>query len=895
MRITPPVLSCACALLVVSPLFAGTTERTSTRVESSSTVESTAEHELARRQDNVTRARAAIEAGDHAMKQRDYETAFAQYKAACDLLTDSVATRDLRDEALDGFCEAASRLAEQRIAEGRYQDAALTAKAVLDPQYDPHCHRAIVILAHLEDPNYYNKTITPKFRGNVEEVKRLFQEAEGFYQTGRYDMAFKRCEQILNLDPYNISARKLEEKVDRARDDYAVEAYNETRARSVWEVDKQWERPVRRFGLNGPEAIVQTKVDTRGTELITNKLNRIVIPKIEFREATVREAIDFLKQKSRELDTQEPDPTKRGVNIVLKLDSGPAIAAPAPVSGEAAASTAPAIPGLDATPAIAPAAAPAGPTTNPADARITLSLSNIPLIEALRYITNLANLKIKIDPYAVAVVPITENTEALVTKEYKVPPGFISNTSNAGTTGSLNAPASGGRGGAGGGTRDATGAGSSIAARASAIDFLKGQGVEFPPGASANYLAGSSRLVVRNTQTNLDLVDTLVDAATGPGQSIRQVEIESKFVEVTQNNLKEMSFSTLVGPFNFPGTSTDRVDLFGGTTGTGTAVNASDFPSSTTGLQSTTSGLRSGNVAISANAIDALLFPGGAGAVAPGIFGVAGRLTDPQFQVVMRALNQKKGVDLLSSPRVTTKSGQKAVIEIIREFRYPTEFNPPQIPQNFGGNSSGGTGGGSTLAVFPVTPTTPTAFETRNTGVTLEVEPTVGPDGYTIDLNLVPQVVEFEGFINYGSPIRTINPATLGLGGTAALALGASSSIVLTDNVINQPIFSTRKVTTSVSIWDGQTVVLGGLIREDVQKVEDKVPLFGDIPIIGRLFRSNVDQHLKRNLVIFVTARLINPAGEAVQQDEEKEEVVETLGLPTAPVQPLPEAPLFQK
>jgi len=194
MRITPPVLSCACALLVVSPLFAGTTERTSTRVESSSTVESTAEHELARRQDNVTRARAAIEAGDHAMKQRDYETAFAQYKAACDLLTDSVATRDLRDEALDGFCEAASRLAEQRIAEGRYQDAALTAKAVLDPQYDPHCHRAIVILAHLEDPNYYNKTITPKFRGNVEEVKRLFQEAEGFYQTGRYDMAFKRCE-----------------------------------------------------------------------------------------------------------------------------------------------------------------------------------------------------------------------------------------------------------------------------------------------------------------------------------------------------------------------------------------------------------------------------------------------------------------------------------------------------------------------------------------------------------------------------------------------------------------------------------------------------------------------------------------------------------------------------
>src|SRR5207248_4564861 len=161
---------------------------------------------------------------------------------------------------------------------------------------------------------------------------------------------------------------------------------------------------------------------------------------------------------------------------------------------------------------------------------------------------------------------------------------------------------------------------------------------------------------------------------------------------------------------------------------------------------------------------------------------------------------------------------------------------------------------------FPVTPTTPTAFETRNTGVLLEVEPVVGPDGVTIDLNLVPQVVEFEGFINYGSPIRTFSTN----------ALGMSTDHVITDNVINQPIFSSRKVTTSVSVWDGQTVVLGGLIREDVQKTEDKVPIVGDIPLVGRLFRTNVDQHIKRNLVIFVTARLINPCGLPVNPTEEE-------------------------
>ena len=300
-----------------------------------------------------------------------------------------------------------------------------------------------------------------------------------------------------------------------------------------------------------------------------------------------------------------------------------------------------------------------------------------------------------------------------------------------------------------------------------------------------------------------------------------------------------------------------------------------------------TAGNRSGNLALSANAIDALLFPiTGSSSLAPAIGAISGVFTDPQFQLVIRGLNQKKGVDLLSSPKVTTKSGQRAVIEIIREFRYPTEFTPPQIPQTFQTPTTVGLlggGGGTSNGSFPVTPTTPTAFETRNTGVTLEVEPVVGPDGYTIDLNLVPQVVEFEGFINYGSPITSTvtNPIT-----------GVSTQNVITPNVINQPIFSTRKVTTSVSVFDGSTVVLGGLIREDVQKVEDKVPLIGDVPIIGRLFRSSVDQHLKTNLIIFVSAKLINPAGELVRSEDDKEEVVETIAPPE--IAPL-ELPLMPK
>jgi len=176
-----------------------------------------------------------------------------------------------------------------------------------------------------------------------------------------------------------------------------------------------------------------------------------------------------------------------------------------------------------------------------------------------------------------------------------------------------------------------------------------------------------------------------------------------------------------------------------------------------------------------------------------------------------------------------------------------------------------------------ITPSTPVEFENRDLGVLLEVEPQVGADNYTIDLSLTPEVVEFDGFINYGSPV--IGPKydpTLKLAGD----LSGIGTYVITPNVMNQPIFSVRRINTQVSIWDGQTVAMGGLIREDVQIVNDKVPILGDIPFAGRLFRSNVDQKIKKNLIIFVTARLLDASGQPLMQEDEAEEIVEPLGAP---------------
>ncbi len=861
---------------LITPVLAG--ENGASGYRRTTTTESVVEREIVRRRDYLQRGQAAIEAGDAAMRAKDYETAVAQYKLAADLIPDSAVSSRLYRDAVESFGDASVRLAEQRIAEGRYGDAELLLRTVLSERYDPNNRRAQVILQNLEEPGFYNKTITPKFRANVEQVKQLFVEAKGFFDTARWDLAYKRCEQILNIDPYNIAARKLQEEINHKRYGYAEHGYNNTRAYMMWQIQKAWDRPVRKFGAPQGGVIIQDTIQPALTQRIQRKLERIIIPRLEFREATVREAIEFLKKKSIELD--DPNEPNRGVNIVLKLDTPVTSLAPLPDVAQP-----PLIPGLEPVPGAGAAPAPAAPIAggSPGEARITVSLANIPLGEALRYVTGLANLKYKVEQYAVSVVPQGTPTETLVTKEWKVPPGFLSTVPQAGGQADLGALAV-----APGG--DASGAGAALGRRAEAKDFLSAQGVAFPPGASAIYLPSSSKLIARNTQENLDLIDAIVEAAQTSGPI--QVEIESKFVEITQNNLKELSFDWLIGQSNFPGQGS--VFVGGGTAGTAPAVDPNNFPfvapgNLPVGGSTISSGLRSGSLAISQNAIDALLFGiAGNSALAPATAAVAGVFTDPQFQVVIRALNQKKGVDLLSAPRVTTKSGQRAVIEIIREFRYPTEFDPPQIPQNFG-NQNGGTtfiptGGGLNPLVgqqqesFPVTPTTPTAFETRNTGVTLEVEPVVGPDNYTIDLNLVPQVVEFEGFINYGSPIQT----------TSTNALGQSITNVITPNVINQPIFSTRKVTTSVSIFDGQTVVLGGLMREDVQKVEDKIPLLGDIPLIGRLFRSNVDQHLKRNLVIFVSARLINPAGEPVHAEEEKEEIVETLAVPEVTTQELP-------
>jgi hypothetical protein len=129
-----------------------------------------------------------------------------------------------------------------------------------------------------------------------------------------------------------------------------------------------------------------------------------------------------------------------------------------------------------------------------------------------------------------------------------------------------------------------------------------------------------------------------------------------------------------------------------------------------------------------------------------------------------------------------TKSGQRAMTESFNELHYGTEFRPPEAPQS---PSDG------KVVPAPEKPTpenlwknggNPIAFDTRNVGDSLEVEPVVGPDGITIDLNLVPQSVRYAGERVEGSP-----------------------------HPVKTPIFEVSKLTTSVTVRDGQPFFLGTL------------------------------------------------------------------------------------
>jgi general secretion pathway protein D len=232
-------------------------------------------------------------------------------------------------------------------------------------------------------------------------------------------------------------------------------------------------------------------------------------------------------------------------------------------------------------------------------------------------------------------------------------------------------------------------------------------------------------------------------------------------------------------------------------------------------------------------------------------------LPNVQATVLVNALKRKQGTDLLSAPRVTVMNGTQATITIAQEFIYPTDYQPAPVPTGGGGGVLGG-GGGQPINIQAATPSFDTVAPDdeqpgfREVGVVLNVTPTVQKYNQ-IHLQLNPKVTEFDGFIEYGGSSVSLSPSSFG-------------PTVISPSGILMPIFSVRKVLTEVTVFDGATVIIGGLTREEVKTVNDKIPVLGNIPLLGRLFQSSAESYQKRNLLIFVSANIVSAGGSPVRE-----------------------------
>jgi general secretion pathway protein D len=768
--------------------------------------------EIARRNARMQEARALITEGGILYGKGEYDQAASAYRQAWDVLPDSPMSSELRMQARDGYSLAAVAQAEQLAATGRYTEARALLSSVLAEDFDPDNKSALVLQKRLDDPDRYEPALTPQHVENVAKVEKQLRLASGFTTLGDYNSAIAEYHRVLIIDPYNQAARRGMERAEQLKSEYFDTARDHTRAKLLAGVDREWEDRIPPTDL---ATLFGTQYGGMGVlggakENLLTKIRTMIIPLVDLQGASLEEVVEFLRVRSRELD-----PLKRGVSFVLKVS-----------------------PDLASKP-------------------VSLTMVSVPIEEVLRYVTEMTGTVYRADEYAITITSRSEKSSTLVTRSYRVPPGFLENAP-AGAAPAAAAPADPFAAPAAGSTPGFTGL---QIHRMGAREFLEQRGVSFPEGASASYIPGANLLVVLNTVENLTLVDSLVDDASSAAP--KQVEIQVKMIEVSESRFQELGFDWLLGQFNVPGS--DRIFASGGTTGnqSDTAPAAKDFPFTTPGsgnipigVNPITAGLRSSGAILGKPSIDGLLGHVQTPAIesrSPGVFAVSGVFTDPQFQVVLRALSQSKGVDLMAAPSIVTKSGQRANISIVREFIYPTEFDPPQIPQTVGQVPLGQNTFLITTAppINPVTPSTPTAFEKRDVGFTLEVEPVISADNTTVDLSLTPSDVEFEGFIDYGSPIKFTGSQ-------------APTDEIATPNHIFQPVFRSNKVTTSVSVWDGNTIVIGGVMYETKEDIKDKVPILGNIPILGRAFSSKVSQLQRKNVIFFVSARVIDPSGNRV-------------------------------
>jgi len=768
-----------------------------------------AEKESSRRSAAVQEAQQLLLNGDEAYKAGRFTEAIEAFAGAREMLPDAPVSFDLRAAATERYAQASVEQARVLSRNGDVAGAKAVVDKVLGDGVAPSHAGALAMRAQLDDPIRTNPALTAEHVKDIDSVRRLLYLAEGAFSLGKLDESKASYEKVLRIDPTNTAARRGLEQVATAKSQYQKAAYDHTRSEMLSQVDAAWEtvlRPPDVGPVPGDPGMPETNMGTSMT--VAAKLDRIIIPKVQLEQATLEESINFLRGRAVECDTTELDPSRKGVNFNLNLGPEETLA-----------------------------------TKRILSEKVDLKLSGVPLSKALKYLTELTHTSYTTDDFSVIISPQGTVTDEMISRSYRVPPDFITSMSSGGAAATTEDPFA----------SDSPKKGL-LTTRLTAKEALVKQGVPFPEGSNASYSPVNSTLRVTNTALNQNIIAQLVETLTHTEPVM--VAVRVTMIKVQRTVLEELGFDTLITPFPLNGDGS--LIASGGALGNGSTRKAGDFVSPPmTGIPADptavvnpgvlTNGLRSGGFAIKSNDLDGLVNnmerTSQQDTVAPGVLAVTGLFNDGQVQTLMRGLNQKTGVDIMSQPSTLTRSGQQASISIVREFIYPTEYDPPQIP------SSVNTDGGGSSA--PITPANPTSFEKKDVGVMLEVLPTADADKKFVDITLNPSFTNFDGLVNYGTPIKSIQTNLLGV----------SETVELTENAILMPVFSVQRLNTQLTVLDGSTIAIGGLMSDNIQKVSDKVPLLGDIPLLGRLFRSEANKPITTAIIFLVHLELLDPTG----------------------------------
>ena len=213
-------------------------------------IEEAAHEEIVRRQEAALAARRMITDGDLLYKNGKYEEAAARYEAALKALPRAPATAEDYENALEGFSRASLQIGDRALSEKDFAKAKAQAQAVL--AYDPYNRKANRLLARVDSdlraaqvraqrpPPPLNPAKTPDFVEKKDEIKELFRQGKILHNSGQYDEAARKFEQILLLDTYNDDAYTMLDEVNKARLKSANEATDKSRSLRLWEVAKAW-------------------------------------------------------------------------------------------------------------------------------------------------------------------------------------------------------------------------------------------------------------------------------------------------------------------------------------------------------------------------------------------------------------------------------------------------------------------------------------------------------------------------------------------------------------------------------------------------------------------------------------------------------------------------------